>query len=166
MRWKNPDGPQPKGGKSKAVPKAKVAPKTRSKRKRPADEEEDDNEKKLEAEDDDAEAPPTKRGRKAPVSSSSKGKGKQKAEEGGEEEDNASDDAEDEAPAGKSPPELLLANKWEIETGPDPTGWWMSEKLDGVRFVVLLSFFILNISLLGLFAASVLSMTATHSSAA
>jgi len=28
---------------------------------------------------------------------------------------------------------LLLANKWDIETGPDPTGWWISEKLDGVR---------------------------------
>jgi len=30
-------------------------------------------------------------------------------------------------------PALLLANKWDIETGPDPTGWWISEKLDGVR---------------------------------
>ncbi len=29
-----------------------------------------------------------------------------------------------------SPPGCLLANKWEDE---DPTGWWMSEKLDGVR---------------------------------
>lgn len=30
----------------------------------------------------------------------------------------------------KDVPELLLAFKWE---GQDPTGWWMSEKLDGVR---------------------------------
>jgi DNA ligase-1 len=28
-------------------------------------------------------------------------------------------------------PPVLLAHKWEIEH--DPTGWWMSEKLDGVR---------------------------------
>jgi DNA ligase-1 len=37
---------------------------------------------------------------------------------------------------GKSPgeakaPPLLLAHKW--ETDHDPTGWWMSEKLDGIR---------------------------------
>ena len=29
------------------------------------------------------------------------------------------------------PPALLLANKWTPDI--DPTGWWMSEKLDGVR---------------------------------
>src|SRR5688500_4024783 len=28
-------------------------------------------------------------------------------------------------------PPLLLAHKW--ETDHDPTGWWMSEKLDGIR---------------------------------
>ncbi|MGE3543499.1 MAG: DNA ligase, partial [Kofleriaceae bacterium] len=28
-------------------------------------------------------------------------------------------------------PPLLLAHKWEVEH--DPTGWWMSEKLDGIR---------------------------------
>jgi DNA ligase 1 len=28
-------------------------------------------------------------------------------------------------------PPILLAHKWEVEH--DPTGWWMSEKLDGVR---------------------------------
>jgi DNA ligase 1 len=31
---------------------------------------------------------------------------------------------------GKAPP-ILLAHKW--ETDHDPTGWWMSEKLDGIR---------------------------------
>ncbi|PPQ70763.1 hypothetical protein CVT26_014713 [Gymnopilus dilepis] len=129
LRMKNPDGPQPKAGRSKAPSKAKSTPKTPVKRKRPADEEEDDDE---EIEDDDSKAPPAKRGRKT-ATSSSKGKEKQKTEEGAEEEDNASDDAEGEVPAGKSPPELLLATKWDIETGPDPTGWWMSEKLDGVR---------------------------------
>jgi DNA ligase 1 len=34
------------------------------------------------------------------------------------------------AASGKAPP-ILLAHKW--ETSHDPTGWWMSEKLDGVR---------------------------------
>ncbi|KAG8790304.1 hypothetical protein FRC12_012216 [Ceratobasidium sp. 428] len=33
----------------------------------------------------------------------------------------------------KAEPKLLLAVKWDIATGSDPTGWWMSEKLDGVR---------------------------------
>ena len=28
---------------------------------------------------------------------------------------------------------LLLAVKWHFERGVDPTGWWVSEKLDGVR---------------------------------
>ncbi len=28
-------------------------------------------------------------------------------------------------------PPVLLAHKWELEH--DPTGWWMSEKLDGIR---------------------------------
>ncbi|KAJ3145500.1 hypothetical protein HDU86_000886 [Geranomyces michiganensis] len=30
-------------------------------------------------------------------------------------------------------PPLLLAQSWNIATGADPTGWWISEKLDGVR---------------------------------
>lgn len=34
---------------------------------------------------------------------------------------------------GKKTVEVLLANKWDLDTGPDPTGWWISEKLDGVR---------------------------------
>ncbi|KAF8881164.1 hypothetical protein CPB84DRAFT_1828120 [Gymnopilus junonius] len=123
LRLKNPDGPQPKAGKAKAAPKTKATPKTSAKRKKPADEDDDE-------EDEGTKAPPAKRGRKAPASTS-KGKGKQKVEE--EEDDNVSEDAEDEIPTGKSPPELLLANKWDLETGLDPTGWWMSEKLDGVR---------------------------------
>lgn len=35
------------------------------------------------------------------------------------------------AVASQDAPELLLAHSW--EEGHDPTGWWMSEKLDGVR---------------------------------
>lgn len=34
-------------------------------------------------------------------------------------------------------PALLLANSWKIDGGQDVAGWWMSEKLDGVRQVVL-----------------------------
>ncbi|QRV78606.1 ATP-dependent DNA ligase [Ceratobasidium sp. AG-Ba] len=30
----------------------------------------------------------------------------------------------------KVEPKLLLAVKWDLATGSDPTGWWMSEKLD------------------------------------
>ena len=32
---------------------------------------------------------------------------------------------------GRAAPPVLLAHKW--ETDHDPTGWWMSEKLDGIR---------------------------------
>eukprot|EP00927_Polykrikos_kofoidii_P060605 TRINITY_DN55543_c0_g1_i1.p1 TRINITY_DN55543_c0_g1~~TRINITY_DN55543_c0_g1_i1.p1 ORF type:complete len:693 (+),score=137.30 TRINITY_DN55543_c0_g1_i1:76-2154(+) len=31
----------------------------------------------------------------------------------------------------KTPPDVLLANKWDEKV--DPTGWWISEKLDGMR---------------------------------
>src|SRR5690242_11932689 len=34
-------------------------------------------------------------------------------------------------PAAKQAPHLLLANVWDPSI--DPTGWWMSEKYDGVR---------------------------------
>src|SRR6266436_4153166 len=36
-----------------------------------------------------------------------------------------------EAKAGVSAPPLLLAERWDGAT--DPAGWWLSEKLDGVR---------------------------------
>jgi len=42
----------------------------------------------------------------------------------------ASDDSDDDAGAVKPPP-VLLAHVWENDT--DLVGWWMSEKLDGVR---------------------------------
>jgi DNA ligase 1 len=59
-----------------------------------------------------------------------------KARKGGGDDDNDNEEEEDEVSTSKDVPELLLANKWDIETGPDPTGWWISEKLDGVRFVL------------------------------
>jgi DNA ligase-1 len=97
-----------------------VKAKPTSKRKK-ADDDED--------EEDDVDSKPAKKARKP----ASKGKAKAKDEDEGED----AEDDEDEAPSGKSVPELLLANKWDIEKGPDPTGWWISEKLDGVRYVLL-----------------------------
>ncbi|KAF9442750.1 hypothetical protein P691DRAFT_810139 [Macrolepiota fuliginosa MF-IS2] len=58
----------------------------------------------------------------------SRAKGKTKAEDG-----NEGDEEDGVTPSGKNIPELLLANKWDLDSGPDPTGWWISEKLDGVR---------------------------------
>ena len=37
---------------------------------------------------------------------------------------------------------VLLAETWSEDV--DPTGWWMSEKLDGVRCVYILKYFFLN----------------------
>jgi DNA ligase-1 len=54
-------------------------------------------------------------------------KPKKPAGEGGADDADDADDAE--AAEGKAPP-VLLAHKWE---GEDLTGWWLSEKLDGVR---------------------------------
>ncbi|KAJ3017211.1 hypothetical protein HKX48_003663 [Thoreauomyces humboldtii] len=34
-------------------------------------------------------------------------------------------------------PAVLLAQSWNLVTGQDPTGWWLSEKLDGVRSIWL-----------------------------
>jgi DNA ligase 1 len=57
------------------------------------------------------------------------------AVDGGQNDDEAEEDDADEPPArGKSVPKLLLANKWDLGDELDPTGWWVSEKLDGVRY--------------------------------
>lgn len=70
-----------------------------------------------------------------PASKAKAAKGKQRAKAGDDAEDD-DDEAEDgNAGGAKNIPELLLAVKWDLETGPDPTGWWISEKLDGVRYV-------------------------------
>ncbi|KAJ7176641.1 DNA ligase [Mycena filopes] len=65
-----------------------------------------------------------------PVSKKGKSKPKSKSKRAKGDDD---DEEEDDDTGGKQVPELLLANKWDIDTGPDPTGWWISEKLDGVR---------------------------------
>ncbi|KAF9477620.1 DNA ligase/mRNA capping enzyme [Pholiota conissans] len=153
IKMKNPDGPQPKATSSKAKGKGKAAPPTPAKpknggktaapkgsiegQKRKRATSEDDNDAEDDGDGDYGTKRPAKRARKP--ASSSKGKKKSNAQEEVEQEDEDVDvpavEAEDEQPStsGKSVPELLLANKWDIETGPDPTGWWISEKLDGVR---------------------------------
>ncbi|KAJ3042037.1 hypothetical protein HDV00_008330 [Rhizophlyctis rosea] len=68
------------------------------------------------------------------ASSSTKASKKRKAAAADDDEEDEDDD-DNPAPAKKvkntGPPALLLANKYEDKV--DPTGWWISEKLDGVR---------------------------------
>ena len=130
LQMRNPDGPPPKGGKAKPASKPKSAAKTPVKRKKRDDDDEEDDE-----------PPPAKRGRKTAAKPKSKGKAKDEdvAEEDEPEEADEDEEMETEEAVGsgeKIVPELLLANKWDVESGPDPTGWWVSEKLDGVRCVM------------------------------
>jgi DNA ligase 1 len=69
-----------------------------------------------------------------PAKGKSAQKAKAKRRKRGDDEDEDNDE-EDEGKGKDAAPELLLANKWDLENGPDPTGWWISEKLDGVRYV-------------------------------
>jgi DNA ligase-1 len=104
--------------------------------------------------DDDDDVQPTKKTRKPASKGKSKGaddvkpasksrkpnstsRRKVKDEDEDEEDEAASEDEDEDesAPVTKNVPELLLANKWDLDTGLDPVGWWISEKLDGVRFV-------------------------------
>lgn len=65
-------------------------------------------------------------------------------DEEGEHPAEEDDEQEEEADAGaKAEVKVLLAVKWDMEKGVDPTGWWVSEKLDGVRYVLV--FFISGI---------------------
>ncbi|KAJ6504199.1 DNA ligase [Mycena vitilis] len=68
-----------------------------------------------------------------PVSKKGKSKAKPKSKSKRAKGDDDEEDEEDDDTGGKQVPALLLANKWDIEKGQDPTGWWISEKLDGVR---------------------------------
>ncbi|PAV17191.1 DNA ligase mRNA capping enzyme [Pyrrhoderma noxium] len=49
------------------------------------------------------------------------------------EQDEDEGEVEEEVNDGKAAVNVLLAVKWDLEKGADPTGWWVSEKLDGVR---------------------------------
>ncbi|KAJ3926404.1 MAG: hypothetical protein NXY57DRAFT_1029150, partial [Lentinula lateritia] len=55
----------------------------------------------------------------------SKNKSSKKGKNTGDDDDNGGSKKTDVA--------VLLANSWDVDKGPDPTGWWVSEKLDGVR---------------------------------
>ena len=149
VKLKNLDGPPPKGAKAAPKAKAKSAPKAKAtkakaapakaglKRKKHGDDDDDDaqeGDKDKEDKDEDIKPPPSKRGRKAAApAKTAKGEGK---EDEGEDEDDREEGDDKEVPVGKSVPELLLANKWDLDTGLDPTGWWVSEKLNGVRYAL------------------------------
>ncbi|KAF8627948.1 hypothetical protein AX17_006101 [Amanita inopinata Kibby_2008] len=116
LKFMNPDGPAPPSSKP-ATSKAQ-----RGKRKRGANDDEDEQK--------------NKKSRKAKPLSKGKPKENGREEEGGEDEDENGSDSSDGAEANelkRAAPELLLAVKWDAETGIDPMGWWISEKLDGVR---------------------------------
>ncbi len=85
--------------------------------------------------DDDDDGKPAKKPRSAAAKKPAS-KGKQKKVED-DEEDAGEDDDDEGVDNGKANVEVLLATKWDLEKGTDPTGWWVSEKLDGVRFVLL-----------------------------
>ena len=70
------------------------------------------------------------------VASKPSTKGKRKRADADDDEDGEEETASPKKKAKATAPELLLANKWDLVNGTDPTGWWASEKLDGVRYVV------------------------------
>ncbi|KAJ7040743.1 DNA ligase [Mycena alexandri] len=72
--------------------------------------------------------PVSKKGKRKRADDDNKPKSKSKRAKVDDDEDDDDDDS-----GGKQVPAMLLANKWDIDNGPDPTGWWISEKLDGVR---------------------------------
>lgn len=77
--------------------------------------------------DEDEEKPRSKKARQSkPVS---------KADDGEAVDESGGETSEDDTSGSKKKvPQLLLAVKWE-EASHDPTGWWISEKLDGVRYI-------------------------------
>ncbi|EJC98107.1 DNA ligase/mRNA capping enzyme [Fomitiporia mediterranea MF3/22] len=112
--YMDPDGAAATNAKNKNKSKSKSAGKRRKR---------DDGD-----DDDDVSKSPKKksRGGSKPVS---KGKSKDRQDE----EDDEGEDGSDESSNGRAVVEVLLAVKWDLEKGVDPTGWWVSEKLDGVR---------------------------------
>ena len=74
---------------------------------------------------------------------STRGKRKKPSEDEGEDEDSGGSRSKrpkrtSSKPASSAPVpklEVMLAHSWKQDNGPDPTGWWISEKLDGVRYV-------------------------------
>lgn len=108
----NPDGEQSKVKKGTAATVAK----TKAKRKRTDDDEEGGRKKSARSDN-----PPISKGN------------------AGEDIPGEEDEEKEDAPANKKRKvEVLLAVKWDLEKGSDPSGWWVSEKLDGVRYVTLI----------------------------
>ena len=72
---------------------------------------------------------------------SSRSKRKKPSEDEDEDEDDGGSRPKRRKPASSKPAssapkfEVMLAHSWKEDNGPDPTGWWISEKLDGVRYV-------------------------------
>ncbi|KAG6850224.1 hypothetical protein H0H93_016071 [Arthromyces matolae] len=151
LKFKNPNGLPSKPASKKSVSKTTKPP---AKRKKADQDEEDDDPKpskrsrkpistrsKKAVDEDDHSARRVRKPNSRSTSQTAKHAQKpdsqrkdnamkdEKNDDGGLDEDNGND----EPPVSKSVPELLLANKWDIQTGPDPVGWWISEKLDGVR---------------------------------
>jgi DNA ligase-1 len=128
VKLKNPDGASKGSPKKKPASKAKA--KAPAKRKKVDDEEDGD--------EDDDDVKPAKRARKPASTAKGKVKNRAKVDDDAEDDGVAAGDEEEPVSNAKNVPELLLAVKWDIDNGPDPTGWWISEKLDGVRFARLL----------------------------
>ncbi|KIJ22572.1 hypothetical protein M422DRAFT_786411, partial [Sphaerobolus stellatus SS14] len=97
-----------------ASPKKRTRSSRRGKKKADDDEEEDD--------DDDEDSPKRK--------TRSSGRGKKKADDDDEEDD---DDNNNVGSSSIVPFSVLLAQSYKVDGKVDITGWWMSEKLDGVR---------------------------------
>ncbi|KAH7102511.1 DNA ligase/mRNA capping enzyme [Auriculariales sp. MPI-PUGE-AT-0066] len=141
----------------KSAPKGKKAAaskaKTTKRKKRDEDEADDDDDndkprkrakpaakstkgrKKADYDDDEEDEEDDKPIKKAkPAAKAPAAKGRKKVEYDDDEEEE-----EEEAAAAisskKTVPALLLANKYDLEKGPDPTGWLVSEKLDGQIFL-------------------------------
>ena len=108
----NPDGTSSSGKKGKAQ-----STKSRSKRKRNDD-------------DDDGEDNNGDKKRARPSKKPSP-----KANNEQQDPDDEDDEDEDPPSSSKKKVEVLLAVKWDLDKGADPSGWWVSEKLDGVRYV-------------------------------
>jgi DNA ligase-1 len=97
---------------------AKKPPSSKSKRKRGE-------------QDEDEEKPRSKKTRQSKPASKADNDGEAAGDESGGE----TSEGDDGGGSKKKVPQLLLAVKWD-EAGHDPTGWWISEKLDGVRCVI------------------------------
>ncbi|KAF7303756.1 SWIM-type domain-containing protein [Mycena indigotica] len=114
LKWKNPDGPSLTAPESDSEDESESDHKSKRKpssKKKPAS-------KRAKDESDDDKPAKKPASKRKPTS---------------KRVDDDDDDDGDNGVGVNGLPALLLANKWDIEKGPDPSGFWISEKLDGVR---------------------------------